>query len=150
MCEFLASTLEIIAVFGLDSVLDGAGGGIINAQDRTLHQFDLSRRIPAQASAAFTASSSGSLSLAPCLDGRCLTPGIGRGDTSRHSKCRSGILLGGTGIDGGRGGGAVGIVVGGVGGIGLGQAVAGGRADGRYSSLVWVIEGSIEGALLMR
>lgn len=140
MGELLASPLEVIAVFGLDGVLDGAWSGIVNAQDGALHQLDLSGRIATQASTTtFTtdsAATSRSLSLAPCLGGRGVASGIGRGNAPRDSKGRGGVLQGMARVDGGGGGGIVGIMVGGVGSIGFGQAVTGSRPDGRCGSLV--------------
>jgi hypothetical protein len=65
MRKFLTSTLEIVSVLGLNGVLDRARNRIIDTQDGTLHQLDLSGSITPQP----TGAASGSLSLAPCLCG---------------------------------------------------------------------------------
>lgn len=149
MGEFFASPFEIIAVFGLDGILDGAGGGVVDTQDRALHQLDLSGRVTAQlCSSAVGRRSPWGLSLAPLLGGRGLTARIWRGNTTGNTKRRGGVVTRLTRVNGW--GATVGIVIGSFGGIGLGEAVTGGRADGRYSSVVWVIERSIERALGMR
>lgn len=125
--EFLASALHIIAVSGLDGVLDGAGSGIINTQDRTLHQLDLSGGIATQAAsfgAPNAASASWGLSLAPCLGGRGLTAGVWGGDAAGNAKSGCRALQRLTGVDGWRSRGIVGIVVGSLGSICLGQTVA--------------------------
>ena len=41
MRKLLAPALEIIAVFLLNGILNGAGDGIVDTQDGTLHEFDL-------------------------------------------------------------------------------------------------------------
>ena len=35
--KLLASTFHVVAVFGLDGILDGTGHGVIDTQDGTLH-----------------------------------------------------------------------------------------------------------------
>ena len=119
MGEFLTATLEIIAVFRLDGILDGTGDRVVDTQDGTLDQLDLSGGITSQtttaARAATTRGSPGSLSLAPSLCGRSLTSRIGGSHSTGDTKGGCGvIILAGT----------VGIVVGGIGSVGFGQTVS--------------------------
>lgn len=116
--EFLAATFEVIAVLGLDGILDSTGGGVVNTQDGTLDQLDLSGRITSQTAAA--AGASGGLSLAPCLSGGSLAASVRGSHTTGHAKSSGGIVRGLARIDGAS---TVGIVVGGLGGVGFGQTV---------------------------
>ena len=114
--EFLAATLEIIAVFRLDGILNGTGDRVVDTQDGTLDQLDLSGGITSQtttAGAATTRGTPGSLSLAPSLCGRSLTSRIGGSHSTGHTKGGCGVIAG-----------TVGIVVGCIGSVGLGQTVS--------------------------
>lgn len=121
MGEFLAATLEVIAVLSLDGILDGTGRGVIDTQDGTLDQLDLSGRITSQTTAAAPgAGATGGLPLAPCLGGGGLAASVRRSHTTGHAKSSSGIVSGVTRVDGAS---AVGIVEGGFGSVGFGQTV---------------------------
>jgi len=65
--KFLTATLKIIAVFGLDGVLNGTGDRVIDTQDGALNQLDLASSIAAQGTT--TVSTSRRLALAPGLGG---------------------------------------------------------------------------------
>lgn len=98
MGKFLAATLEIIAVFGLDGILNGTGNGVVYTQDGTLHQLYLPGRVTTQATASTTANAAtpiGSLPLAPSLCGRSLTAGIGGSDSTGDTKGGGGVIKGG-------------------------------------------------------
>jgi hypothetical protein len=41
VCELLAAALEIVAVLGLDGILDGTRHGVVGAEDGALHKLDL-------------------------------------------------------------------------------------------------------------
>ena len=113
--EFLAATLEIVAVFGLDGILDGTGDWVVDTQDGTLNQLDLSGGITSQttACAATARRTTGSLSLTPSLCGRGLTAGIGGSHSTGHAKRSRGVFAS-----------TVGIVVSSIGGVGFGQTVS--------------------------
>lgn len=124
MGEFLAATFEVIAVLGLDGILDGTGGRVIDTQDGTLDQLNLSGRITSQtaaaAAAAAGAGATGGLSLAPRLSGGGLAASVRGSHTTGHAKSGGGIVGGVTRVDGAS---AVGIVEGGLGSVGFGQTV---------------------------
>lgn len=137
--KFLASTLEIIAVSGLNGVLDGARHGIIKTQHRALDQLDLPGGITTQ-----TAGTTGrGLSLAPGLGGRGLAAGVGGGHAAGHAKGSGRVLAAGR---------VVRVVVSGstgLCGIRLGQTVPRDRAHGRCGAAVRVFKGTaVEGALV--
>lgn len=113
--EFLAATLEFVAVFRLDGILDGTGDRVVDTQDGTLDQLDLPGGIPSQTTtcAATARGSPGSLPLAPSLCGRSLTSGIRGSHSTGHTKGGCGVIAG-----------TVGIVVGCIGSVGLGQTVS--------------------------
>lgn len=150
MGELLAATLEIIAVFGLDGILDGTGNGVVDTQDGTLHQLHLSGRVTTQATTSTTANAAtptGSLSLAPGLCGRSLTAGIGGSDSTGNTKGGGGVIKGGFVRVNGTG--AVGIVVRGTGGVGFGQTVAGGGTSRGHAALVGIVKGTLAGEQAM-
>lgn len=66
MGEFLAAALQIVAVLGLDGILNGTRDGVVNTQHGTLNQLDLTGGITTQATTTFSA---GGLSLTPGLGG---------------------------------------------------------------------------------
>lgn len=110
MGEFLAATLEVVAVLGLDGILDGTGGGVIDTQDGALDQLNLSGRITSQttaAAAAAGAGATGGLSLAPCLGGGSLATSVWGSHTTGHTKSGGRVVGGVTRVDGAS---AVGIV----------------------------------------
>lgn len=146
MGEFLAATLEIIAVLGLNGILDGTGSGVVDTQDGTLDQLDLSGRITSQTTTAATAGASRGLSLPPCLGGGSLTASIRGSHTTGHAKSGGGIVRGLTRVDGAS---AVGIVVGGIGSVGFGQTVTRSRSRGRQAALVRIIERTLTGEQTM-
>jgi hypothetical protein len=132
--EFLASTLEIIAVSGLNGVLNGTGNRVVETEHRALDKLDLPSGITTQ-------TASGSLSLAPGLGGRGLAAGVGRGHAAGYAKGSGRVLARSV----------VGVVVGGstgVGGIRLSQAIPRDRAHGRCGAAVRVFKGTVEGALV--
>lgn len=140
VCEFLGAALDIVAVLGLDGVLNSTGHWVIDTQDGALHQLDLTGGISAKTAAA--ASSSGCLSLAPGLSGRGLAASVGRSNTSRDAECRCwAVRL--TGVR---------VVVSWrrVRGVSLGQTVARARANRRLAAGVRVVERRRKGALLVR
>ena len=67
MCEFLATILKIIPVLGLDCILDGAGNGVLGAQNMILTEFDLTRSITLKTAAA----AAGARALGPLPPGLC-------------------------------------------------------------------------------
>lgn len=86
MGELFATALKVVAVLGLDSVLDCTGYRVVDTEDRALNKLNLPRGITSEVALL------GSLSLAPGFGGRGLTAGIGRRNASRHPKAGSRIL----------------------------------------------------------
>lgn len=146
--ELFASALQVVAVLGLDGILNGTGDRVIHTQDGALDQLDFASRISTQVSSPATDSTSRGLSLAPGLDGRRLAAGVRGGHTTGDSKGRRGAV----GVARVNRAGRIRIVVGrsSVGGIGLGQAVAGRGADGGDTSRMGILKGGGKGALLVR
>jgi hypothetical protein len=144
--ELFAASLEVVAVLGLNGILNGTGHGVVDAQDGTLDQLHLTGGITAQVTTT-ARSPSRSLSLAPGLGGRGLASSVGGGHPARHAKrsrgafrlarvnraCRIGIMITG----------------GGVRGVRLGQTVSRGRANGRDPTGVRVVKGRRKGTLLV-
>jgi hypothetical protein len=64
MCKLLAAALEVIAVLGLDGVLDGRWHGIIGTEDGTLDELDLTRHTALEA-AGCSDGTTGLLALPP-------------------------------------------------------------------------------------
>lgn len=145
--KLFAAALEIVAVLGLDGILNGTWDWVIHTQDGALNQLDLTSRISTQISTT-TVSTSRGLSLAPGLDGRSLAAGVRRGNPTRHSKGRCGAV----GVARVNGTSRVRIVISGcrVGGVGLGQAVAGRGADRGDAPRMGVVKRCCKRALLMR
>ena len=73
MCEFLTTTFEVVSVLCLDSILDGAGHWIVNAQDRALHELDFSSCVSLQCSRCRC------LPLPPSFGRACFAPWVWRG-----------------------------------------------------------------------
>lgn len=145
--ELLAATLQIIAVLGLNSILNSTWHGVVDAENRTLNQLNLTSGISAKTSTAATAlGTTRRLALAPGLCGRRFTPSIRGGDTARHSKGGS-WALGVTRVSGPR----IRILVRRCrfGSISFGQAVTGGRANGGDTPGVRVVKGCRKGTLLL-
>jgi hypothetical protein len=82
MCELLAALLEIIAVLGLDGILDSAGNGIVGAQHRALDELDPTSLATTQTTAN-TGTSAGLLALPPSLGGAGLAARVWRGSAGR-------------------------------------------------------------------
>lgn len=145
--ELFAATLEVVAVLGLDGILNGTGDWVIHTQDGALDQLDLTSGISTQVSTTPVSTSRG-LSLAPGLGGRSLAAGVGGCSPTGNSKGRRGAV----GVARVNGACRIRIVVGGcsVGGIRLGQAVARRGADGRDTSRMGVVKRSRKRSLLMR
>ena len=64
VCKLLAAALEIIAVLGLDGVLDGRRHRVVGTQNGALDKLDLTGHTTLEAA---TSGSAGLLSLSPCL-----------------------------------------------------------------------------------
>lgn len=147
VCKLFTSTLQVIAVLGLDGVLNGAGHRVINTQNRALNQLDLTGCISTQIPTAGSISTSRGLSLAPGLRGGGLTAGVRGGHPARDpkSRCRAFRL---TRVNRTC---RIRIVISGccVGGIGLGQAVTRSGANGRNAARMRVVKWSCKRALLM-
>ncbi len=73
VCEFLAAAFEVIAVFGLNGILDGRGHGVVSGQDGALHELDLTGHAALEA-ASCSCSTTGLLALSPGLGGARLAP----------------------------------------------------------------------------
>lgn len=133
MGELLAAALEVVAILGLDGILNSTGHGIVDTEDGALDKLDLPGGITTQVTLL------GSLSLAPGLGGGGLTASVRRGHASGHAKAGSWVLH-------------LVLRVLGHGGsvrrVGLGQTVLGGGPDGRVSSLLGVVEGPAVGTLI--
>lgn len=134
--ELFGPTLYIIAVFGLDGILDGTGSRIVDTQNGALHKLDLTGCVTSQSAAAAAAleapssRSPGSLSLAPRFCRGGLTSSVGRIHTTGDTKCGSRVVRMAT----------VRVMMTSIGGVGFSQAVTGGRSHGRDISLVGVVE----------
>jgi len=66
--KLLTAALEVVAVLGLDGVLDGARHGVVGAEDGSLDQLDLARHAALEAAGSGNGTT-GLLTLAPCLSG---------------------------------------------------------------------------------
>lgn len=145
MGELFGAALDIIAIFGLDGILDGTGSGIVDAQDGTLHQLDLTSSITSQAATLAVQTPSrgttGSLSLPPGFCGGSLTACIRGSHTTGNTK-RSGRVLHGLARVNGT---CIGVMLSGIMSIAFGQAVAGTRSHRRDVSLVNIIERALTG-----
>lgn len=86
MGKLFAAALKVVAVLGLDGVLDRTGHRVVDTEDRALDKLNLPGSITPEVTLL------GSLSLAPGLGGRGLAAGIGRRNTSRHPEAGSRIL----------------------------------------------------------
>jgi hypothetical protein len=91
VCELLATALEIVAVLGLDGVLDGAGHRVIGAENGTLHKLDLTRHTTLEAAGSRN-STARLLALSPGGGGAGLTPGIRRWCALRCAELSSWIV----------------------------------------------------------
>lgn len=141
MGELLGAALDIIAVFGLDGILDSTGSRVVDTEDGTLHQLDLTGGITAQATTPARGTPR-SLSLAPGFCGGSLTAGIRRGDTTGNTKGRGRVIHSLARVDGAR----VGVVLSGIMGVTFRQAVAGtGTRDGGDVALVHIVEWTLTG-----
>lgn len=69
--KLLATALEVIAVLGLDGVLDGRGDGVVGTQNGTLDKLDLTGHTTLEATGG---TSAGLLSLPPCFGRAGLAP----------------------------------------------------------------------------
>lgn len=128
VCKLLAAALEIIAVLGLDGVLDGARHGVVGAEDGALHQLDLAGHAALE-TAGGSDCSAGLLALSPGRDGAGLAPRVGRGCPLGRAKVGGGIVVAARGrVDIGAVVGLSGVLRGRVADIGLGQAVGRVRA----------------------
>lgn len=146
MGELLGAALDIIAVFGLDGILDSTGSRVVDTEDGTLHQLDLTGGITAQATTPARGTPR-SLSLAPGFCGGSLTSRIGRRDTARDTKGRGRVIHILAGVDRTS---RVRVMVGSIGSIAFGQAVARTRtSDGGDVSLVNIVEGALSGQKTM-
>lgn len=141
--KLFAAALEVVAVLGLDGILDGTGHGVVDAEDGALDELDLAGGIAAEVAL-------GRLALAPGLGRRGLAAAVGRGDAAGDAKAGGGIvhvllLVAVHGVA------AVGTGVLGIGGVGLGQTVAGGRPGRRGGAVVLmgVVKGAAKGALVL-
>lgn len=95
MSKFLAAALQVVAVLGLDGVLDSGGDRVVGAQHGTLHKLDLAGQTALEPN-----TSAGLLPLPPCLCGAGLAPRIWRGGTVRGgAKFRSRVVGAAGGID---------------------------------------------------
>lgn len=140
MSKLLAAALHVVAVLGLNRILDSAGHWVVDTQDGTLYQLDSTGGISAQVSSSI--STSGSLSLAPSLGRRGLAASVRRRDSTGHTEGRGGVFSVSC---------VVGVVVSwsGICSVGFGQAVARGGANGGVTARLWVIKGSRKWTLML-
>ena len=85
VCEFFTSVLQIISIPCLDGILNRARNGIVGAQDRALNKLDFSGSSTLQA----IGSTTGRLSLSPCLGRAGLAPTVWRCQSLRNAVARS-------------------------------------------------------------
>jgi hypothetical protein len=76
VCKLLAAALEVVAVLCLDGILDGAGHGVVGAEDGALDELDLARHAALEA-AGCCDGATGLLSLSPGGCGARLAARIG-------------------------------------------------------------------------
>lgn len=69
--ELLATALEVVAVLGLDGVLDGRGDGVVGTQNGALDKLDLTGHTTLETASG---TSAGLLSLPPCFGRAGLAP----------------------------------------------------------------------------
>lgn len=141
MSEFLAPTLEVIAIFSLNGILNSTGDGIIDTEHRALNQLNLPRGITTQISRR--------LSLTPGLGGGCFAASIGGRDTARNTKASRRVFHLAAAV----------LMILGLGlwmacYVGFRQAVARGGTDRRATTVVvmamlGVVKGAAEGALVL-
>jgi hypothetical protein len=84
--KLLTTNLQILAILGLNVVLDGTGNRIIYAKDGAMDQLDLPRVVSMKASGA---SGTCDLSSSPRLSRACLTSRVRGGGSTRHTKWSS-------------------------------------------------------------
>jgi hypothetical protein len=122
VCELLAAALEVIAVLGLDGVLDGRWHGVVGTEDGALDELDLARHAALEA-AGCSNGAAGLLALSPCRGRAGLAPRIGRGRPLRRAKVARCVVAARRRVDVGAVVGLAGVLCRPVGGICLGQAV---------------------------
>jgi hypothetical protein len=75
VCELLAAALEVVAVLGLDGILDGRRHGVVGTEDGALDELDLTRHAALEA-AGCSNGAAGLLALSPCGGRAGLAPRI--------------------------------------------------------------------------
>ena len=140
VCELLAAALEIVAVLGLDGILDGARHGIVGAEDGALHKLDLAGHAALEAAGCCSATA-GLLSLPPCGGRAGLAARIRRGRSLRRTEVGRVVVAAGSRVDVRAVVGLSGVLRGPVARICLCQAVCGVWAVVRWLAVerVWVM-----------
>lgn len=98
VCELLTAALEVVAVFGLDGVLDGRGHGVVCRQNGALDELDLTGHATLQA-ARSSDSTARLLTLSPGLGRAGLAPLVWRGGPVGGTKVSSGLIAAGRRVD---------------------------------------------------
>ena len=96
--ELFAAALEVVAVLGLDGILDGTGHGVVGTEDGALDKLDLAGHAALEA-AGCGDGTAGLLSLPPCGSRAGLAPRIGRGCSLWCAKVRGRVVAAGGRVD---------------------------------------------------
>jgi hypothetical protein len=98
VCELLAAALKIVAVLGLNGILDGTRHGVVGAEDGALDELDLARHAALEA-ACGSNGTAGLLALSPCGRRARLAARIGRGCALWGTKLVGWVVAGRSGVD---------------------------------------------------
>ena len=91
VCKLLAAALEVVAVLGLDGVLDSRRHGVVCRQDGALHELDLTGHAALE-TAGSSDSTAGLLALSPGLGRAGLAPLVGGGRPVGSAKLSSRLV----------------------------------------------------------
>jgi hypothetical protein len=75
VCKLLAAALKVIAVLGLDGILNSTGHRVVGTEYGTLHKLDLTGHAALEATSC-SDSAAGLLSLTPCCGRAGLAPRV--------------------------------------------------------------------------
>jgi hypothetical protein len=136
--KLLAAALEIVAVLGLDGVLDGAGHGVVGTENGALYELDLTGHATLEATGS-SDGTTGLLTLSPGLGGAGLAPLVWGGCAVGGAEVSSRFVAACGRVDIGAAMGLAGVLCRAVGRVRLCQAVGRMRA---------VLRVAVEGVLL--
>jgi hypothetical protein len=98
VCEFLAAALKVVAVLGLDGVLDGTRNRVVGAENGALDKLDLTGQTTLEATGS-CGGTAGLLTLSPGFSRAGLAPLVWRGCPVRCAEITAGVVGGGCRVD---------------------------------------------------